>query len=418
MTSTAVIPARVARRVLLSLQALDAAPPSARGTKSCTLAQPVRPRSSAAQVTALVERLGYVQIDSINVIDRAHHLILSARLDGFRPAHLAHAIERRRDLFEHWTHDACVIPTRWYPHWHHRFARYAKRDRTNAWWRERFGADADRIMRRVLARVTREGPLRARDFIRAEGERREPGGWWNWHPEKAALEHLWRCGRLAVAGRARFEKIYDLSERVHADAHGMPASESSEHLAWLARSAIDRLGFATERELAAFWSAAPLPEIRGWVNEAVVRGELERVSVEPEGEGKPTACVAPADWRERFALRGGRSKSEVEMLALAPFDPIIRDRARALRLFAFDYRFEAFTPAAKRRYGYYVMPLLEGDRLVGRIDPKFDRDAGVLEIRGPWWEPGIKPDRARRARLDTALNRLAQTIGAGSVQQL
>ena len=413
MTSPEIIPARLARQVLLKLQGLDAP----------------RVKSSTQRVAELVERLGYVQIDSINVIDRAHHLILSARLDEFRPAHLAAAIERQRSLFEHWTHDACVIPTRWYPHWHHRFDRYAARDRSNAWWRERFGTDADQVMRRVLARVKREGPLRARDFMRDDGVRREPGGWWNWHPEKAALEHLWRSGRLSIAGRERFEKIYDLPERVHPELHAMKRPPTSEHLAWLCESAIERLGFATEREIAAFWSATTLAEVRAWVRRAEGRGALVRVMVESEAGGKPTACVALPEWRRRFAplltaigmdrARSGAARRRhstkgdaAEIIALAPFDPILRDRARALRLFGFDYRFEAFTPAAKRKFGYYTMPLLEGGRLIGRVDPRFDRAAGVLEIRGPWWEEGVTVDRARRARLDAALDRLAANVGA------
>ncbi|MBM4113500.1 MAG: winged helix-turn-helix domain-containing protein, partial [Phycisphaerae bacterium] len=176
MPVTEAVPARTVRRLLCSLQA----PSSSRA------------RSSPATVAALVRKLGYVQIDSINVIDRAHHLILGARLEGFEPRHLAHSLERSRKLFEHWTHDACVIPTEWYPHWHHRFRRYASKDRTNAWWRERFGGNPSRVMRGVLERIRSDGALRARDFLPPGRTRSEPGGWWNWHPEKAALEHLWR----------------------------------------------------------------------------------------------------------------------------------------------------------------------------------------------------------------------------------
>jgi len=369
----------------------------------------------------MVERLGYVQIDSINVIDRAHHLILAARLDDYDPAHLTHALERSRRLFEHWTHDACAIPTAWYPHWHHRFRRFEARHRTQAWWRERFGRDAAGVLRTVLARVRREGPLRARDFLPLDAPRREQGGWWNWHPEKAALEILWRSGRLAIARRERFEKVYDLPERVHARAHALRASDAATHLDWACREALARLGVATEREIAAFFAAVTVTEVRAWAKEALRRGEIERVTVEPEGGGRPVACVAPAEWRDltgnpRAAATQSRAKSPAasEIIPLAPFDPLVRDRARLLRLFGFDFRFEAFTPAAKRRYGYYCMPLLEGDRLVGRIDPKFDRENGVLEVRGPWWEPGVRPDRARLYRLESCLGRLSGRIGASS----
>lgn len=431
-----IVPSALVRRVLLSSHAL-ASPhawsvprSNAATTRSRSDRQVAgRPRSSAAAVAALVEQLGYVQIDSINVVDRAHHLILSARLDGFRPTHLASALEQERSLFEHWTHDACAIPSRWYPHWHHRFKRFATKDRAHAWWRERFGSNPDRVMRAVLKRVRDEGPLRARDFVRAEGSPAQPGNWWNWHPEKAALEHLWRSGRLAVAARQRFEKVYDLAERVHPVLHAAEPTDEGEHLDWLCRSALERLGFATERELAAFWSAARIEQVRGWTKAAAARGEIERVQIMPDAGGVPVAAVTLAGWRERWTpmldaleatpvrrARGVAARNQsgagLEMIALAPFDPVIRDRARTLRLFGFDYRFEAFTPAPKRRFGYYTMPLLEGERLVGRVDPKFDRSAGTLLVRGPWWEEGIRPDRARRERLDAALSHLALRVGA------
>ncbi len=396
MPTSEAVPARTARRLLRSLQALDGR----------------RPRSSPSAVAALVGRLGYVQIDSINVVERAHHLILGARLEGYQPRHLAHALERSRRLFEHWTHDACAVPIDWYPHWRHRFRRFAAKDRPNAWWRERFGDEPQRLIRRVLARVRREGALRARDFLPPDRARTEPGGWWNWHPEKAALEHLWRRGELAIARRERFEKVYDLPERVHPDAHALPRSDAASHRRWACREALDRLGIATEREIARFFQVVDVAEVRRWASAALRRGEVERVQVEPEGGGRPVACLALADWRERARACDDRPGEAAEMLALAPFDPLVRDRDRLLRLFRFDYRFEAFTPASKRKYGYYAMPLLDGDRMVGRVDPKFDRENGVLLVRGPWWEPGVRPDRARRARLEAALERLAGQIGA------
>lgn len=409
MPATEAVPARTARRWLCTLQAIDGH----------------RPRSSPSAVAALVSRLGYVQIDSINVVDRAHHLILGARLEGYERRHLSNAIERSRRLFEHWTHDACAIPTEWYPHWHHRFRRFAARDRSNAWWRERFGRDPRRVLARVLERVEREGALRARDFLPPDGDRRESGGWWNWHPEKAALEHLWRRGDLSIARRERFEKVYDLPDRVHPGVHALPASSEASHRDWACRGALDRLGIATEREIAHFFAAVPLSEVRSWARAALARGEIERVTILAEGAarggrrasstGRPIAALAPAEWRERARASGafdGAESSAAVIVALAPFDPLVRDRARLERLFGVEFRFEAFTPAPKRRFGYYTMPLLEGDRIVGRIDPRFDREAGDLLVRGPWWEPGVRPDRKRRARLDASLERLSAQVGA------
>ncbi|MCE9619672.1 MAG: winged helix DNA-binding domain-containing protein [Planctomycetes bacterium] len=384
-----VISAADARRVLLHLQGL-AEPPA---------------RSSAKSVQDTVERLGYVQLDSINVLERAHHMILGTRLEGYRHEHLSHAVEKTRALWEHWTHDACVIPTKWFPHWKHRFIRYKERVPRSAWWRSQIGNDSDRTIRRTLARVRREGPLRARDFEPPEDHRSE--GWWEWHPEKAALEYLWRSGRLAIARRERFEKVYDLVERVLPGEHMGPRSSESKHVEWACREAIDRLGIANPSEISRFFNAITPAQARKWCAAAIRRGDLVEVAVTPERGGKPVSGVALPNWK---SLR--RTPQRDRILLLSPFDPVVRERSRVERLFDFDYRFEAFTPAAKRKYGYYVLPMLEGDQLIGRIDPKFDRASGTLVVRGPWWSPGFKSDAARNRRFGDALDRLAAQIGA------
>lgn len=389
MASPQPVTARDARRVLLHLQRLSHEPM----------------RSSAAAVTALVSQLGYVQIDSINALERAHHLILATRLEGYRHAHLAHTLEQSRTLFEHWTHDACAIPTAWYPHWKHRFARYGVRVQSSAWWKSQFKGDPAPTIRRTLARVRREGPLRARDFEPPESH--SSGGWWEWHPEKAALEHLWRSGKLAVVKRERFEKVYDLAERVLPASHHAPKSSGRAHLEWACREAIDRLGIATATELARFFHSVSPAEARAWCAKAVKRAELVPVVVADARSGRPAACVALPHFKELAV-----APQPDRIVPLCPFDPVIRERARAERLFGFEYRFEAFTPAAKRIYGYYTLPLLEGDELIGRIDPKFDRANGTMTVRGPWWVDGVRESRQRTMRLAAALDRLASQIGA------
>ena len=379
------ISADAARRVLLRLQALD-------GT---------RPRSEPRAVERMVRRLGYVQVDSINVLDRAHDRILSTRLDGYRPEHLRRAIEKNRSLFEHWTHDASVIPVDWVPHWKHRFQRHASTPRDDEWWRRRFGDDPQATLRRVMRRLRREGPLRTRDLERPE--RHRGGSWWNWHPEKAAVEHLWRCGRVAIANRENFEKVYDLFERVVPEWTAR-ASSARGHLAWACREAIVRLGLGTAAEVAAFFEAVPVAEARVQLAGMVRRGDAVEVRIETCDGGGAVPGFARLDW-ERFS----EPIEHEAILPLSPFDPVVRDRRRLARLFGFEYRFEAFTPATRRRHGYYVLPLLAGDRFVGRIDPRFDRERGTLVVRGPWWEPGVRGDRRR---LDDALDRLADEVGA------
>jgi uncharacterized protein YcaQ len=394
------VSATEARRVLLRLQGLASEPKG----------------SSSRAVQSLVERLGYVQIDSINVVERAHHLILGARLAGYRHEHLRRPLETTRALFEHWTHDACAIPTRWFPHWRHRFAQATARAERSAWWSGRFRGDPQIVMRRVLERVRAEGPLRARDFEPPEDHVSQ--GWWEWHPEKAALEHLWRSGRLAIARRERFEKVYDLTERVLAEADAVKSSSEAEHCDWACRAAIERIGIGTAREIADFFRAIPLGAARNWCAAAVARGELVEVEVEEavekeveKGAGTRTRSFALPDW-QRHAEAPARSG----VTLLCPFDPLVRERKRLERLFAFDYRFEAFVPEAKRRYGYYVFPMLAGDRMVGRADLKFDRERGVLLVRGAWWEPGVRVTRRLASERANAFDELAARIGAVRVE--
>jgi uncharacterized protein YcaQ len=369
-------------------------------------------RASLASVAKLIERLGFVQVDSIQRVERAHHLILGARLDGYRPALLERLAFEKRAVFEHWTHDAAFIPVSLFPHWKLRFERREKHMRSRRWFRTRLGANPDATVARVLRRIEREGALRARDFERAPTQ--PATGWWDWTPEKTALEFLWHTGRLAIAGRDRFDKVYDLVARVFPAAHETPAPPHAETLEWACRSALERLGAATSTEIAHFWDAVTPREAAAWCREAVTRGRALPVTLGGAAQGaKPRAGIALPDWRERVR-RVPDPRPELRLLA--PFDPVVRDRSRLERLFAFDYRFEAFTPAAKRRYGYYVLPVLEGDRFVGRLDPRRDRERETLVVDRVWWEPKARPTAARKRALTRALEKLASRIGAKDVE--
>ncbi len=359
----------------------------------------------AARVYELIERMGFVQVDSINVVDRAHYLILASRFDRFRPQLLDQLVEHDRLLFEHWTHDASLIPIKWFAQWKPRF----ERSRTNKWWRERMGPEFPAVVAHVLERITTEGPLLSRDF---EHDRQgEPGGWWGWKPQKSALEHLWRTGDLLISRRNNFQKVYDLAPRVLGSIASAPRPTQTEHVQWACSTALDRLGCATPRELAAFWRSIPIDAARTWCDAALRAGRIVPVEVQSADDTKPRLAVAAHDWRQRLEAT---SRAPRRARLLCPFDPVLRDRDRAGRLFNFDYRFEAFVPAPKRKFGYYVMPILDGDRLVGRVDPKFHREKGRLEIRRLWWEPTVKVSDALQSRLEAAVARLARYLGANS----
>ena len=361
-----------------------------------------------ATLGRLVERMGFVQLDSINVVERAHHLTLASRLDGYKHEHLSRLLERDRRLFEHWTHDASAVPTKWFAHWKPRFEWERERIlNSSSWWRERMGDGHASVLRHVRRRIEREGPLRSQDF---EHERRGgAAGWWEWKPQKAALEFLWRTGELTVVRRESFQKVYDLTERVLPEHHAAPRPTEDEHVEWACSTALERLVVATPKELAEFWDAIDIESARAWCEEAASAGRITHVLVESADGMKPRAAYALNEWRSRLSkLPAPPARTRL----LSPFDPVLRDRARAKRLFGFDYRFEAFVPGPKRVYGYYVLPVLEGDRLTARLDPKFERREGSLNVRRVYWEPGVRVTRQRRRELERAVARLANFIGA------
>jgi uncharacterized protein YcaQ len=371
------------------------------------LVDPPTAGGQGAALASLVDRIGFVQVDSINTVERAHHMILFARCQTYRPAALKPLLEVSRSLFEHWTHDASIIPMEHFGHWKHRFARDAERLHGNwkKWFREGYEAKFGEILERVAA----HGPVTTSDV--GEGETRGKGGWWDWHPSKTALEWLWRTGQLSISGRDGFQKVYDLTERVIPDAHRRLAPEPQESVDWACSSALDRLGFATSGEIAAYWDAVAPDQARDWCRAAVSRGDLEEISVE-SASGQTRTCFARVGTVERADMV---AEPTSRLRILSPFDPALRDRARTERLFGFHYRIEVFVPEARRVYGYYVFPVLEGTRLVGRIDMKAYRDKGALQVRAFWPEKGVALGQVRLARLEAELNRMARFAGCDRV---
>ncbi len=388
------VPAAAAQRLFLGAQGL--------------LDDPSR-RATTTTLQALIERLGFVQVDTINVLERAHDLTLFSRLDDYRPEHLKKLLESKRSLFEGFTHDASAVPTAYFHHWKPRFARDRVRFQAHAWWQYHFrGTDGAQVVEGVKARIEREGPLKSSDFEHPE----KRGPWWGWKPQKAALDFLWRSGELMVPRREGFQKVYDLTERVLPDHHALPCPDADEHLEWACSTASERLWVFTPKELADFWNSIEATEAKQWCTAAAKEGRIVAVEITgADGEVRP--AFALANWEGRLAKL---PETPERTRLLCPFDPILRDRTRALRRFGFDYRFEAFVPEPKRQYGYFVLPILEGDRLVGRLDPKLHRDQALLEIKGLWWEPGIRATKARKRGLDEALQRMATFVGADAIQ--
>ena len=348
-----------------------------------------------ADLAGLISDLGFVQLDSVNTFARAHDLILWSRRQQYRPDALQHLLHRDRAVFEHWTHDAAVIPMAQFPHWHLRFARDAAR--LEGRWKDSRRDDFMSKIDDVLRHISDNGPCTSGDV--GTDESRGSGGWWDWHPSKTALEYLWRSGQLSVMRRDGFTKVYDLTDRVIPADLRAHRPDPQETVDWCCRNALDRLGFATSGELAAFWATVTPAEARIWCADALAQGRIIAVDV-TSVDGTLRRSFAWPDVMDTIITPSPRLR------ILSPFDPALRDRKRAERLFGFHYRIEIFVPAPQRQYGYYVFPVMEGDQMIGRMDMK--RDGNTLNVIAFWPEAGVRMGAARLNALQSELQRAAR----------
>ena len=357
-----------------------------------------------ADLAALIAGLGFVQLDSVNTFARAHDLILWSRRQQYRPAALGHALARDRDVFEHWTHDAAAIDMGLFAHWRHKFARDAAvlEGRWTSWRRDDFTQKIDEVLRQV----SDHGACSSGDV--GKDESRGSGGWWDWHPSKTALEYLWRSGQLSVVRRDGFRKVYDLTERVIPAERLNARVDEAQTVDWACGAALDKLGFATSAELAAFWDLTTKQEAKDWAVAALADGRAIEVDVAGADGGLKRVLARPEVMDETVAAPQNRVR------IVSPFDPALRDRKRAEWLFGFHYRIEIFVPAPKRQYGYYVFPVMEADRLIGRIDMK--RNGDVLDVTAFWPEAGVQMGAGRLARLRAELSRAARFGGCGDLR--
>ena len=379
---------RDARRLWLDAQGLAATP------------------TGPLDLAATIRKLGFVQLDSIRVVARAHDHILWSRNQNYREPMLVKHLKDQRAVFEHFTHDASVIPIEFYPNWRRQFRRLEEKVRGWEWHRGMLD-EAGRAA--IRERIRAEGPLSSHAFdTKVEGKREM----WRRPPHKLSLDYMWYAGELSTSHRDGFTKFYDLTERVIPDCH-LAAEEPPEpdQVDWLCREAIQRLAFGTEGDIQRFWAAADLEEVKAWT---AAQTDLVPVEIE-SAEGDWSRALAPADIETRLAAAEAPTS---RLRILSPFDPVIRDRARLKRLFGFDYRIEIFVPAARRIWGYYVYPLLEGDRMIGRLCAKADRNAGRLTVERLWTEPGVAWTPARAAKLDAELARFARLANTGEVDWL
>ena len=368
------------------------------------------PPTGALDVMKIIRSLGFVQLDTIRNVTRAHHHIVWSRNQKYREPMLGKLLSQDRAIFEHFTHDASVLPVEFYPMWRRQFRRLGEQVRRSSFHNSEMPA-AD--IAAIKARIEAEGPLSTRDFKSTAIDKAGAGKkvMWARPPHKKALDCMWYAGELATSHRIKFVKYYDLADRVISP-ELMEANHSDDYqINWLCGAAMDRMTFGTLGEIQRFWAAMDAREVKAWSLRSPEAALM--VPVELEGaDGAWSPAFAVGDIEARLADLSAPS-SRVRILN--PFDPAVRDRMRLARLFGFEYRNEMFVPAAKRIWGYYVYPILEGDRFIGRIELTANREKGVLLVQRLWKEAGIRWTSARAEKLDAELARFAALAGVQAV---
>ena len=358
----------------------------------------------------MVRRLGFVQVDPIAAVERAHQHILFSRNRRYEKEHLRLALEEDRTLFENWTHDAAILPTQVYPHWKHYFERMRNYE-IHSGYRRYFAPATPRDIAEVLRCIEKNGALKPRDI---EGRKVEWDDAYFAKPSiaKLAMERLWRTGDLAVTRREGNQKVYDLSSRViPADVFQAEVSRE-EYVDWACRESLARLGAGTHVQMARFFQAVSRDDAMGWCEG---KGAKEVVKVQVDGADGAGSGQSSYALKSTIETMPDLPSAPRGLRLLNPFDPLIHDRQRTQRIFGFDYTVEIWVPEKKRKYGYYVLPILEGERFTGRIDTKVDRKKGVLNVLGLWWEPGVKATNKRMEQLERRLQDLAKFAGVAEV---
>ncbi len=347
--------------------------------------------ATAREVEDAIRRASCIQIDSITAVERSHRIVLSSRVGDYPRQTLSRLLGEGR-IFEFWAHQACFIPVEDQP-------LYRLRMTTDHPWRGDALARHAELADQVRATIRERGPVTSREFEGAGGS----GGMWNWKPAKIVLEALWNSGEIVIAGRVNgFQRLYDLPERVlPREVLEAPTPDPETRFRELVRRAVVARGVLTDVGVSNHWDlAGGGARIAPVADELVAAGVLERVSV--EDGGPPVLVPAGADFAPPRPSAG---------VLLSPFDNLLWDRQFVRRAFGFDHVMEIFKRAPERKYGYYVLPFLWRDRIVGRADLKSDRKNGALQVKAFHLEPGVRTSGALEDAFDRALDRLRRNTG-------
>jgi uncharacterized protein len=349
-----------------------------------------------SEVESTIRRLSCVQLDSITAVERSHRIVLGSRVGDYPRETVSRLLGEGR-IFEYWAHEACLIPVEEWP----LFRAVMSRDHP---WRGDVVAEHPEIAEHVLATIRDRGPVASRDFDGSGG-----GGMWNWKPAKMVLESLWNSGEIVIAGRVSgFQRLYDLPERVlPKEVLDAPVPDAPTRDRELVVRAVQARGALTEAGIAEHWRfRGGAGRVHPHTEALVAEGVLERVGV--QDGGADVLVVAGMD------LDPPRPSTAV---LVSPFDNLLWDRPFARRVLGFDHVIEVYKRAHERQFGYYVLPFVWRDRIVGRADLKSERGDGVLVVKALHLEPGVRRSAALETAFDRALDRLRRTTGLERVRR-
>jgi uncharacterized protein len=358
------------------------------------LLEPLPHPAQKQDVLEMIRRMGALQIDTISVVARSPYMVLFSRLGEYQPVWLDELLAEG-ELFEYWAHAACFLPKEDYP-LYRRMMLDGMRGWTSApqWMQER-----EALIDLILNRIRAEGPLRSADFERRNGK---GSGWWDWKEEKIALERLFDAGIVTIARRDKFQRRYDLTERVIQDLDLIEVPSHEEMVRQLAARALCCLGAAPASWVADYFRLKRAPTARA-LTELINEGQLIQIAV--EGWEEPVLVHIKNTGLLEQAAAGQLNPTLTALLS--PFDPLVWDRSRVKALFDFEFTIECYLPAEKRRYGYYLLPILHQGELVGRLDAKAHRKEGLFEIKALYLEPHVSPTAELGSALSGAIQRAA-----------
>jgi len=368
--------------------------------------------SGTSGINQIVDRLGYIQIDTINIIERAHHHTLFTRLNNYQPSMLHDLQAKDRTVFEYWGHAMSYLPMRDFRFYLPRMRNFLNPG--GKWMLAQMDL-AGSLLKPVLKRIRQEGPLSAKDF---KADTKKNGTWWDWKPAKVALELLFWQGKLMVSERRNFQKVYDLTERVIPEHIDLTFPDADETGRFLVRRALKAMGIANEKEIQKYLQ----PEVdRDSDLRVVDKNTISRI-IRELTEAKEIVAIHIEDennstnfglWQ---TLSGNNEVYRVNSVhILSPFDNLIIQRERLKRFFHFEYKLECYLPEARRKYGYFVLPILYGTQFVGRMDSKADRKSKTFLVKNLMFEDGFVPQEEFLYHFSEALQKLSRFNGCNHI---